>query len=381
MAVAQFIAAQEGFDIYNSGNIPANYPWFVTNTAQQGQINTSAGAFGGGALTFPVSGAGSSLATGFEYQFPSTMSMIRGSTASAGKGAFAINGWLNVNTMSAGSGTLLALGTAGVPGSYYPLLNISNTTSGGTNLQFVTNINTPTSAPYNFNIQLNTYYWIQMQFAYYSTSSTASSAVLLASYSINGANLLTDQAVTWGSDAFSGTQIANRLKFYASNFISYFWDDLVIQAVSGADATWPLGAGVNPTPETLPAISARRIYALSATANGSLTQFTPSGAEPNWQSATDKTGANYVTATAAGQTDTYKWNAPAMSDIRAVTIRGNSNRYQNLTGSFKTSSAGTLTQMNTNNGPSLYIGVAETDGTNAWTTASINAAEFGQTSR
>jgi hypothetical protein len=309
------------------------------------------------------------------------MSMIRGSTASAGKGAFAINGWLNVNTMSAGSGTLLALGTAGVPGSYYPLLNISNTTSGGTNLQFVTNINTPTSAPYNFNIQLNTYYWIQMQFAYYSTSSTASSAVLLASYSINGANLLTDQAVTWGSDAFSGTQIANRLKFYASNFISYFWDDLVIQAVSGADATWPLGAGVNPTPETLPAISARRIYALSATANGSLTQFTPSGAEPNWQSATDKTGANYVTATAAGQTDTYKWNAPAMSDIRAVTIRGNSNRYQNLTGSFKTSSAGTLTQMNTNNGPSLYIGVAETDGTNAWTTASINAAEFGQTSR
>jgi hypothetical protein len=58
MAVAQFIAAQEGFDIYNSGNIPANYPWFVTNTAQQGQINTSAGAFGGGALTFPVSGAG-----------------------------------------------------------------------------------------------------------------------------------------------------------------------------------------------------------------------------------------------------------------------------------------------------------------------------------
>jgi hypothetical protein len=381
MAVAQFIAAQEGFDIYGSGNIPANYPWFVTDTTKQGQINASAGAFGGGALTFPSTGAGSTLATGFEYQFPSTMSMIRGSTATAGKGSFAISGWLNVGTMSAGSGTLLSLGTAGVPGSFYPLLNISNTTSGGTNLQFITNINSPTSAPYNFNIQLNTYYWVQMQFSYYSASSTASSAVLMASYTINGTPLLTDQVVTWGSDVFSGTQIANRLKFYASNFISYFWDDLVIQAVSGADSTWPLGAGVNPTPETVPGISARRIYALTATGNGSLTQFTPSGSEPNWQSATDKTGANFVTATAAGQTDTYKWTAPAMSDIRAVSIRGNSNRYQNLNGSFKTSSAGTLTQMNTNNGPSLYIGVAETDGTNAWTTASINAAEFGQTSK
>lgn len=379
MAVAQFIAAQEGFDIYSAGNIPANYPWFVTDSTKQGQINASAGAFGGGALTFPVSGA--SMASGFEYQFPSTMSMIRGNTTTAGKGAFAINGWLNVSTMSNGSGTLLALGTAGVPGSFYPLLNISTTSAGGTNLQFVTNINSPTSAPYNFNIQLNTYYWVQMQFSYYSASSTASSAVLMASYSVNGTSLLTDQVVTWSSDVFSGTQLANRLKFYASNFISYFWDDMVIQAVSGADSTWPLGAGVNPTPETLPGISARRIYALTATANGSLVQMTPSGAEPNWQSATDKTGANFVTATAVGQTDTYKWTAPTMSDIRAVSIRGNSNRYQNLNGSFKTSAGGTLTQMTTNNGPSVYIGIAETDGTNAWTTASINAGEFGQTSK
>jgi hypothetical protein len=382
MAVPQFIAAQEGFDIYGSGNIPANYPWFVTDATKQGQINASAGAFGGCALTFPSSGAGSSLASGFEYQFPSTMSMIRGNTANGGKGAFAINGWLNISTMSAGSGTLLSLGTAGVPGSFYPLLNISNTSAGGTNLQFITNINSPTSAPYNFNIQLNTYYWVQMQFAYYSPSSTASAAVLTASYTINGAPLLTDTVLTWSADAFSGSQLANRLKFYASNFISYLWDDIVIQAVSNNDTNWPLGAGVNPTPETVPAISARRIYALTATGNGSLTQMAVSGGEPNWQAATDPTGStNYVTATDVGQTDLYKWNAPAMSDIRAVSIRGNSNRYQNLNGSFKTSAGGTLTQMPTNNGASRYIGIAETDGTNAWTTASINAAEFGQTSK
>lgn len=381
MAVAQFIAAAEGFDIYGSGALPGNYPWFVTNAAQQGQINASAGAFGGAALTFPSSGAGASLVSGFEYQFPSTMGMIRGNTANGGKGAFAINGWLNVNTMSVGSGTLLGLGVAGVPGVVYPLLNISDTTSGGINLQFVTNINSPTSSPYNFNIQLNTYYWVQLQFAYYSPSSTASAAVLTASYSINGTALQTDLPITWSADQFTTGQIANRLKFYASNFISYFWDDLVIQAVSNADANWPLGAGVNPTPEANPAMSARRIYAMTANANGSLTQMTPSGAEPNWQSAADSTGANYVTATAAGQTDTYKYTAPTVGDVRAVTIRGNSNRYQNLNGSFKTSSGGALTQMTTNNGPSRYIGIAETDGTNAWTTASITAAEFGQTSK
>ncbi len=130
---AQFIASAEGFDIYPSGTLAANYPWFVTNSAIAGQINLSAGAFGGAALTFPVSGAPTSLTSGFEYQFPSTMQIIRGNTTTAGKGAFAINFWLNVNTMNPGSGTLLALGTAGVPGSWYPLLNISNSSSGVTN--------------------------------------------------------------------------------------------------------------------------------------------------------------------------------------------------------------------------------------------------------
>lgn len=378
---AQFIAAAEGFDIYPSGSLSANYPWFVTNSAIGGQINLSAGAFGTAALTFPSSGAPSSLTSGFEYQFPSTMQMTRGSTTLNGKGAFAINFWLNVNSMNPGSGTLLALGTAGVPGSWYPLLNISNTASGGTNLQFLTNINSPTSAPYNFNIQLNTYYWIQLQFSYYSTTSSASSAVLTVSYTINGTTLQQDIPVTWSADVFTVGQFANRLKFFASNFISYFMDDLVIQAVSGADTTWPLASGTWPTPETVPAISARRIYAIPATGNGSVTQWTPSGSEPNWQSATDSTGANYVTATDVGQTDTYKWNAPAASDIRAVVMRGNSNRYQNIVGAFKTSSTSGITPMNTANGPSRYIAIAETDGSNPWTTASINAGEFGQTSR
>lgn len=381
MAIPQYMVAAEGFDIYPSGALAANYPWFVTNTNLRGQIVANDGAFQGNALTFPTSGAGSTLASGMEYQFPSTMQITRGNTAAGGAGAFAVNGWLNINTMTAGSGSLLAIGTAGAPGSLFSLLSISNTATGGTNLQFPTNINSPSSAPFNFNIQLNTYYWIQLQFAYYSTSTTASSAVMKASYTINGVALQLDVPLTWSADVFSAAQPANRLKFYASNFISYFWDDLVIQSVSSADSNWPLAGGVNPTPETVPSMPARQITVGTAVSNGSTVQMTPSGTEPNWQSATDPTGDNFVTATSAGQTDTYKWTTPVTNDVRAVVIKGNSNRYSNVEGSFKTSSVGTLEQMTTNFGPSRYISLSENDGTNAWTQTSIEAGEFGQTSR
>lgn len=381
MAVAQFLAGAEGFDIYPTGNIAASYPWFVTDATRQGQINTSAGAFGGSALTFPMTGLSGTLASGFEYQFPTSMVMTRGNTAAGGKGAFSINGWLNIGSMTTGSGTLIGLGTSSASGVVYPLLNVMQSSSAGTNLQFITNINSPTSAPYNFNIQLNTYYWVSLQFAYYSTSASQSSAVLQATYTINGTTVQQDIPVTWGGDVFTIAQLANRIKFYSSNFITWYMDDMVIQAVSNADLNWPLSGGVNPTPETLPQITARRIYTATASSNGSLSQWTPSGAEPNWQSATDSSGANYVTATDVALTDTYKWSAPSVADVRGVVVRGGSNRYQNVTGSFKTSSGATLTQMPTSNGPSRFIGIAENDGTNAWTQASIAAGEFGQTSK
>lgn len=377
----QYVAGLEGFDIYPSGALAASFPWFITNSALNAQINTTAGAFGGGALTLPTSGAPSSLTSGTEYQFLSTMQMVRGNTAAGGQGVFAISGWLNVTTMSAGSGTLLGIGSSLNTALAYPLLNISQNSTTGLNLQFITNINSPTSSPYNFNIQLNTYYWVTMSFAYYSTSSTASTGTLLATYTINGATVLADQPVTWSADTFTTAQPLNRIKFYGSSFISYLWDDLMIQSVSNADTIWPVAGGSYPTPETVPNIPARRIYNLAVSANGSVTQWTPSGSEPNYQSATDTTGANYVTATATGQTDTYKWTCPTVTDVRAVAIRGTSTRYQNIVGTFKTSSTSGQTNMTTNNGPTRYISFAETDGTNPWTQTTINAGEFGQTSR
>jgi hypothetical protein len=375
----QFVSGGAGFDIYPAGALASNFPWSITNSSLAGTINATAGAFGGCALTFPETGV--SLASGFAYQFMSSMNMVRGNTAAGGSGAFAVNLWLNVNTISPGSGTLLSLGSSSNTAVSYPLLNISNSSSGGTNLQFITNINNPTSSPYSFTIQTDTYYWIQLQFAYYSTTSSASSGVLLATYSINNVAIQSAIPITWGSDVFTAGQVANQLKFYTANFLQYFVDDMVIQTVSSADTIWPLGAGVDPVPSTLPAMTARRIYAIPASGAGSDTQWTPSGGEPNWQSATDTTGANFVTATAVAQTDTYKWNAPTMTDVRALIAQGNANRYANITGSFKTSSGGSLVQMETINGPSRYVSVTETDGTNPWTTTSINAGEFGQTSR
>lgn len=374
----QYVVAAEGFDIYPSGTLAANYPWYVTNTTLAGQINLGAGAFGGAALTFPTSGAPSTSTSGFEYQFPSTLQQVQGGTVASGNaGAFSFSGWLNVTSMTANTaGTLIALGSSSGGSAAQPLLNISNATNSGLNLQFVTNANNPTSVPYNFNIQFNTQYWIQIQLAWYATSATVS--VMRASFSVNSVQVQTDVPVTWNSNNFASGQIIDRIKFYASNFETHLFDDMVIQAVSGADARWPLAAGTNPTPELIPAMPPRRIYAVPATGAGSSTQWTPSGSEPNWQSATDSTGNNYVTAQASGLLDTYKWNCPAVTDVRAVVLRGSSNRYQNVNGAFKTSSTSSVTTIPTNSNASRHISVSETiDGSAAWTQTSINAAEFG----
>lgn len=374
----QYLVAAEGFDIYTSGTIAANYPWYVTNTSLAGQINASGGAFGGGALTFPATGSPSTSTSGFEYQFPSTLQQVQGGTVATGNsGVFSFSGWINVTSMTANTaGTLFGIGSSTGGSAVQPLLNISNANSSGLNLQFVTNANNSTSVPYNYNIQFNTYYWIQIQIAWYATSATVS--VMRASFSVNGAQVQTDIPMTWNSNNFAAGQILNRVKFYASNFVTYFIDDMVIQAVSGADSRWPLAAGTNPTPELIPAMPPRRIYAVPATGAGSSTQWTPSGSEPNWQSATDATGTNFVTAQASGLLDTYKWNCPAVTDVRAVVLRGSSNRYQNVNGAFKTNSTSSVTTIPTNSNASRHISVSETiDGTNAWTQTSINAAEFG----
>lgn len=383
--MAEYISGAEGFDIYSAGTLANNgFPWAVMNATLAPQILALQGAFGGNALTFPTSGAPSSLTLGSTYTFQSTMSPIRGKTSGGGSGAFAINFWLYVSSMTdATSGTLLGLGSSANIALTLPLLNISKSSTAGLNLQFTTNVNSPSSSPINYQIQLQSWYWVSISFAYYSTSTTASTGTFYTSVSVNNSPVITDTQMTWNTDVFSSGQIANLLQFYGSSNISYYLDDLIIQSVSSADSSWPVASGSYPTPETIPNLPSRRIWAIQATGAGSNSQWTPSGSEPNWQSATDPTGTNYVTATDTGQVDTYVWNCPAINDVNAVVMRGNTSRYQNVTAVECDTLGSTPKPMKlTYNGPSGYISISETNSTGAaWTTSTINGAEFGQTSK
>ncbi|QRE00314.1 hypothetical protein [Burkholderia phage BCSR5] len=378
MAARQFVVAAESFDIYSNGNLSTDYPWFITNAALTPQININAGAFNQGALTMPTVGAPAALTSGAEYQFPSTMQLLRGSTLAGTKSLFAFSGWLNVNNMGNGNGTLLGLGSTLNSGVAYPLLNISQSATSGLNLQFVTNINSPTSTPFNFNLALNTYYWITLAFSFEGTA--AGSGSLKASYFVNDTPLLQNQQIAWTSDIFIQGQPANRLKLYGANFINYFWDDWVIQCVSSADPEWPAPATVQP--DVLPHIPARHIQVYSAVGPGSHAEWQSDAGEPNWQAATDPTGLKYVVANDLGLRDTYKWSGPAMNDIRGVVLRSASQRYQNVIGVSQPQGATDVKQpTKVGNGPSHAISVLEDDGTNQWTSATLAAAEFGLLSK
>jgi hypothetical protein len=300
-----------------------------------------------------------------------------------------VSGWFNLGSLTSGqSGTLLGLGSSLLTTTGYPLLNVSNASASGLNLQFVTNLNSPTSTPVNFGIAFNTYYWLNIYYSVYQPDATAADTVVLLTAKVNDAVVVANQPVSWTSDLLNATQTVNRIKFYGSSNISYFWDDFIVQAVSANDTTWTFGTTTPLTPDMITVLPSRRIYEFAASANGSFTQMTSSSSSlQNWQAATDKTGANYVTATETGQVDTYKWVAPKNgsgttlnpTDVSAVVMRGNAQRYQNLRAVY--SNGTTVTQMPINgSGPSEYVSVAETQGGTQWTAASIVAAEFGQTS-
>lgn len=383
--MAEYLAGAEGFDIYNPGATTiSNYgfPWKVLNSTLAPTIINGQGAFGGNAFSLPMTGAPTAMTAGTALQFNSTMTPTRGNLNVGGSGVFAVNFWLYVNKMNTTSGTLLGLGTSANSAVSLPLLNISNSSTAGLNLQFVTNVNSPTSTPYNFSIQLQTWYWVTVSFAYYSTSSSVSTGTFVTSASVNGMPLVTDRLMTWSTDVFSAGQIANYIQFYGSSNIQYLVDDFIVQSVSSADVIWPALTN-NPTPETIPNLPARRIWAIQASDVGSNTNWIPSGTEPNYESATDPSGQNFITATDTGLVDTYVWECPAVNNINAVVVKGNSNRYQNVSGvSCDTFGSQPNTMGMTYNGASSFVSISENDSTGTqWSSYSINNGEFGLTSK
>ncbi len=366
-AAPQFLAGAEGFDIYAAGVIGAAFPWYVDNASFAGAITASVGAFGGNALKFAVA---ASNTAGMEYQFPSTMQVMRSLGTAGGSGAFGVCGWISLGTATGTVATdiLMAIGTSALSTELYPLIGQSYSVASGLQLVFPSTVVNLTTTPNVFAVTPNTYYWVGVYFSYSPTG------VMKMTVTINGATVFTDLTITWAADQFVAGQIVNRLKLYSGVVASWMIDDMIIQAVSSADTLYP---GGTPTPETIPQFSPRQISLATATGNGTVNQWAASGAEPNWQSATDPTGVNYVVASAANQSDRYKWTTSA-SDIKAVIYKGKSNRYAQV--SPVSYNGTTQTTMATTNGPSEFIGISENDGTNLWTAASIGSGEFGQIS-
>jgi hypothetical protein len=368
-ATAQFVVAAEGMDDYAAGAIGNVFPWFQTNSAAAGQIVADAGAFGTNALSFT---AGAVNQSGMELQFPSTMQVLRNQSAAGGTGAFGVSCWIEIGTPVVSNDTdiLLAIGPSSAESEALPILGLTNSSGSGLSLVLPSTTANLTTSPHLLSVSPNTYVWIGVYFSYKPTG------VLTATMCLAGSGIFQDVSVTFSTDIFSAGQLINRLKFYQAVTGPWSVDDVCVQAVSSADAIWPAPSSL--APELIPQWTPRQISFATATGNGSVDQMTPSGSEPNYQSATDQTGANYVTATAINQVDVYTFSTAA-SDIKAVIYRGASTKYNNLSAVQNVS--GTTSVMGvTEAGPNEFIGISENDGTNAWTDASIAAAGFGQTS-
>lgn len=369
-ATPQFIAGAEGLDIYQAGVLGNAFPWFQTNPTYQGQIVSGAGAFSTNGLSFAAAAANQS---GMEYQFPSTMQVLRNLATAGGSGAFGISGWIEIGTPVATGDTdiLLALGTSSTESETLPILGLTNSATLGLNLVLPSTTANLTTAPHLLSVTAGSYVWVGVYFSYKPTGT------LTATLCLAGGAIFQDVSVTFSTDIFSAGQIVNRLRFYAAQTAPWTIDDFIIQAVSSADALWPAPGTL--TPELIPQFTPRQITVATATGNGSVDQMAPSGSEPNWQSATDPTGVNSVIANSANQTDLYTWSTTA-ADIKGVIYRGQSSKYNQLS-AVQSPSGGTQSVMGvTFGGPNEFLGISENDGTNPWTDASIAAAGFGQTS-
>lgn len=364
-----FFKAAQGFDIYSAGPVANNYPFFTFSGTGTANITSAAGQFGGNALE--LNGTSTTNTNMLDLAVPSTAKLQR---VTGQSGIVSVSMWIDVATAINGltNQPIVALGSSASQGYAYPIVGLT-TSSGAVNLVFPTVFNQLSNAPFLFPVSLATYYFLSLRFAWYNSN-------IFASYYINN-QLVYGQQLSWTADNFAGTFLMDRVKFYGSSSAKVYLDDMVVQLTSNNDADWPVLSG-NPSTNSIPLVPVTEIYNMTPTGNGDTDQWTTSdsGATPNWQAATDPTGSKYVRATDSAQTDLYTWTAPAAANgIMGVVYTGSSVQPVNIKPQTKVGTTQTAMKR-IQNGANRFIGIAEDDGTNPWTVASIAAAQFGQES-
>lgn len=381
MSTPNVLKAAEGLDIYPDGVIAQDWPWTVSGGGlTTPQIVSGAGPFGTKVLSF---NRGTTYAEGLRYRFPSTGMWTRNNATTAGKSVFGFNMWYRCDTVPTTTTTtpIVAWGTTAASAQTIPLLGISQTSGGGTQLAFPSTVASIATSPYLFPINTGVWYWVSIRFIVYPN------AQCFASYTVSGVPLQDNVPITFGSDPM-GTNICNQIVGYGGGVLgTWSMDDMLIQASSGADADWPPGftTGVpnNPVMASITNITPRQISLGTISGDGSFSQWTPDTIGlPNWQAATQP-GHN-VEALDANLTDTYKATVSSsvtLTDCIGVVVRATTNKYLNVEPATKDSSASA--QVNNpgvvSKGTSRFISLMERNQADqVWTKTTIEAAEFGQ---
>lgn len=372
MAAKTYLKAAEGFDIYPDGSIAtSNYPWNVSAAISSGNILSNAGAFAGSkALTF--TGGTTVAVSGLQYTFPTNMRSGYNTALATDRGVVGIGFWFNMNQMTTPfTAWLLSLGSSTAAG-VYNLFGITAAALGAASMQF----NAPAGAPITYPIISNVFYWVDIRFAIDSQA-----RVWSYEYRVND-SVISSGTIPWTAVAIAATNKLDRLYMYMMNQFQWKIDDLVVRSACAADADWG-GSGPVVVADILP-MTSRRIYKIDPASNGTINEWTSSEeGVPNYEAATDPTGALFVTSTDVGQTDLYKFAVPAGSDptdISAVIYRGASPKLGSINPQLIGADGLQKDMSPQSSGVARFVGVSESNSDGPWTAASIAAAQFGQKS-
>jgi len=351
MATPLFIKDTFGMEADPVGILTQNYPVYTPNATYTPQITAGTGKFSGQGLS--VNRAPSAtFAVGMQREFASTGRITNTVTAGAGanaeKSLFQWSGWVQLNTVAttlAATPLISLASSAQGTGNRIPLFGVLNNTTAGLNLVFPTNYSSFTTGPVLVAVQTGLYYFVSVR-----VSGAVASNTLQTTVVVSGATIRDNLATTYSAAQFNAGSIVNRWQTENSTSVTYTLDDVTMQQVDGTSPLWPAGFtdGVANLPvqgaNDMPLMPPVRSWLRPLDSNGSVNQWVPSAAIPNYQAAASST--EFVQATDSGQVDLYKFDpttTPALTGIKAVQITETSAKFLSVNPQLKYEAADATT--------------------------------------